>query len=316
MIASPASHAASLAAVRHSNTVAGRHIYASRWSEASGVRTHAVVAGAGKPIIFVHGFPSFWYCWARQLEALRDDFRVIALDALGAGATDRPADLKHYRIASLVGWLRDVFDTLCPDERPILVGHDWGAALSFALAQACPDAISGVVGIAAPPYSQFVRLLRCDRDQQARSAYMHELRLIERGRADAVAGPAVRAAYSGLLGGGHIDVAEFDLFDAACGEPGAFMGGCNWYGGNLGTSTSGIVPAPWVSGDAPLAVPALLIWGNADQTFVDTAPDRFLAENQGAQVLRLEGIGHWCMLQASNTVTDAIARFAHGDMAA
>lgn len=310
MPAGSASLAAALAAVDLANRQAGSAAYASRWLETGDRRCHAVEAGHGPTLLFVHGFPSFWYCWIRQLEALRQGHRVVALDALGAGASDRPDRAEDYTIEALVGWLQAAIAALAPAERVILIGHDWGAALCFALAQAAPQMLAGVIGIAAPPYAQFAQLVAQDPEQQARSHYMDGLRRMDAARAAEVAGEVARSAYAGLHGRGEIDSDEAALFEQACGDPPAFLAGCRWYGANLGAPAGAIAPRQWASGTAPLTVPALLIWGNADQTFVPQAPEQFQRDNPGAQTLRLDGIGHWCMLEAPERCSAAIADFA------
>lgn len=310
MIAESPSRVASLAAIDLANARAGGNFYESRWIEAGNGACHAVVAGAGSTVVFVHGFPSFWYCWIRQLEALRPVHRVVALDALGAGASGRPQSVADYSVDRLAAWLAEVLAAIAPEGKVVLVGHDWGAALAFACAQSRPERLAGVVGIAAPPYSQFVRTLAEDPDQQLRSGYMQALRTMTADRARGVAKEAAQRAYAGLLERGEIDREEAALFASACGDPAAFAAGCAWYGANLGTDATRIAATPWPGGDPALQVPGLLIWGGADETFVPTAPNRFTAANPNAEALLLVGVNHWCMLEASDQVSRAIADFA------
>jgi pimeloyl-ACP methyl ester carboxylesterase len=273
-------------------------------------RLHYVRAGQGPVIIFVHGFPSFWYCWIRQIANLRRDFTCIALDAPGAGASGRPAELSEYRVPALAARLADFISAIVPDERVVLVGHDWGAALGFALAQARPDLIAGVCGIAAPPYGQFLDLFASNPAQQARSHYMEGLRTMTAERAAAAAPQIGPGAYAGLLERGDISAKEHALFAAACGDPAALAGGAAWYGANICAPGEDPAPLAWPAGNPALTMPAQLIWGEADETFVAQAPDQFLARNPRASVFRLAGIGHWCMLQADEQCSAAIAAFA------
>ena len=55
------------------------HHYANN----SGVKIHYVAKGEGPVVLFVHGFPDFWYSWRNQMEALSKDFRVAAIDLRG-----------------------------------------------------------------------------------------------------------------------------------------------------------------------------------------------------------------------------------------
>jgi pimeloyl-ACP methyl ester carboxylesterase len=51
-----------------------KHAYA----ELNGVRLHYVTAGEGKLILFVHGFPEFWYAWRNQLAEFARDYLAVA----------------------------------------------------------------------------------------------------------------------------------------------------------------------------------------------------------------------------------------------
>lgn len=305
MAAEGASVEASLQAVGHANSRAGNAAYESIVIDANGLPTHAVVAGQGEPLIFLHGFPSFWYCWIRLLEPLRHRYRVIAVDALGAGATAKSTNGQSYAVASLMDWLGNVIEQVTNGQKPVLIGHDWGAALSFTFAQHHPSRLGGVVGIAAPPYGMFRQLLASDSDQQARSRYMEKLRTMTTDEAGRVAAEVARAAYAGLVERDVIGRTEYDLFVAACGDPLAFAGGCAWYAANLGDD------APAFAGPAaPLQIPSALVWGEADETFVPRVPAQFKRDNPDAIITCLPGVGHWCMLEAPEPCSETIEAVA------
>jgi non-heme chloroperoxidase len=94
-----------------------------------GVELNVVETGnpAGRPILFIHGFTQSLFAWSRQLHSdLADDFRLVAMDIRGHGASGRPADQAAYTDSQL--WADDVnavIQTLNLD-RPILVGWSYG----------------------------------------------------------------------------------------------------------------------------------------------------------------------------------------------
>jgi len=62
-----------------------------RFVSANGSRFHVVEAGAGPLILFLHGFPEFWWAWHAVLPAVADaGFRAVAVDLRGYGASDKP----------------------------------------------------------------------------------------------------------------------------------------------------------------------------------------------------------------------------------
>ena len=69
---------------------------ASRFAANGGIRLHYVVAGAGPPLLLLHGIPDFWNGWRRQIEALHGRHRVAAMGLRGFNLSDKPADVAYY----------------------------------------------------------------------------------------------------------------------------------------------------------------------------------------------------------------------------
>jgi pimeloyl-ACP methyl ester carboxylesterase len=95
------------------------------------VTLHYVEAGAGPLVIFFHGFPLFWFSFHHQMTALKDDYRVVAVDGLGANLSSKPDDLSLYDLANLASQLDALARHLVGDDLFYLVGHDWGGALAW-----------------------------------------------------------------------------------------------------------------------------------------------------------------------------------------
>lgn len=93
----------------------------------NGIRLHYAAAGdPGKPLmLFVHGFPEFWYAWHEQLREFSRDYRAVALDMRGYNLSDKPAEVKAYRAKHLVEDLRQLIAHLGHQDC-VLVAHDWG----------------------------------------------------------------------------------------------------------------------------------------------------------------------------------------------
>ena len=62
----------------------------SRTVTANGLRMHVTEAGAGAPVLLLHGFPQSSREWARVMTALAPRAHLIAPDLRGAGRTDAP----------------------------------------------------------------------------------------------------------------------------------------------------------------------------------------------------------------------------------
>jgi pimeloyl-ACP methyl ester carboxylesterase len=101
-----------------------------RWvTSADGVRLAVHESGnpAGPVLVAVHGYPDNHTVWDGVAAELGDEFRVIAYDVRGAGASDKPTSRAAYRMERLADDLYAVLDAVSPDAPVHLLGHDWGS---------------------------------------------------------------------------------------------------------------------------------------------------------------------------------------------
>ena len=75
----------------------------------NGIRMHYVTMGNGPLIVFLHGFPEFWYSWRYQIPFFSKHFKVVVPDMRGYSETERPAEIYQYRIEKLV---RDIVELI------------------------------------------------------------------------------------------------------------------------------------------------------------------------------------------------------------
>src|SRR3954462_983114 len=85
-----------------------------------GVRLAVYESGpAGAPtVVLVHGYPDNHTLWDETVRLLAVDFHVVTYDVRGAGASEKPAQRRAYRMDQLIEDLRAVLDTTSPD-RPV-----------------------------------------------------------------------------------------------------------------------------------------------------------------------------------------------------
>jgi epoxide hydrolase 4 len=289
----------------------GDFSYTEGWFGKGDTRLHYVEAGEGPLVILYHGFPSFWFSWFDQMEALKGSYRVVALDGLGAGLSAKPERLGPYRIDRLAKQLDALARHLNGGKRFILVGHDWGAALAFSYAQAYPKRLNAVAGLSAPPYNLFLDTVASDKEQQARSQYMQRFRALKLKdiKAGNMSEQIARSAYAGLVESGDLYAEEAALFQAAVGDPYAINAGMNWYRANIGDFAAISEKDRWPRHDRPITVPALLLWGDADRTFVAGVPDRMRAIATNLEVITLPGVGHWAPIEKPQLANDALIAF-------
>ena len=118
-----------------------------RFVEADGLRVHVAEAGAGDPLLLVHGWPQHWYQWRGVIQRLAGERRLIAPDLRGFGWTDAPPGPVEPDV-----FVRDLIALLdaLEIERTDLAGHDWGGFTSLLLAARHPERFRKVVALSTP----------------------------------------------------------------------------------------------------------------------------------------------------------------------
>lgn len=274
-------------------------------------RLHYVEAGSGPLIILYHGFPSNWFSWLDIMEQLKQEHHVVAVDGLGAGLSGKPNTLAPYRVDRLASQLDRFARSMGGHRKFILIGHDWGAALSLAYAQAYPNRLRAAVGMSAPPYNMFLDLVGKNEEQRQRSAYMQRFR--DQSPQDVQKGgfaPRFAAqVYGGLRDAGHLTEIEARIFQDAVGDPAAMNGGMNWYRANLPPFEAIDDEWKWPKHDHQIKVPTLIIWGERDLTFLPVFLDQMEDYSTELKIVRLPGIGHMTPIEGSDLSAAAILDF-------
>jgi pimeloyl-ACP methyl ester carboxylesterase len=119
------------------------------FADSDGVRIHYAEAGAGPLVVFIHGFPDFWYSWRHQMKGLADRYRVVAIDQRGYNKSDAPEGVENYDMSLLVGDVAAVVRHLGEDSATI-VGHDWGGVVAWSTAFSMPDLVDRLVILNLP----------------------------------------------------------------------------------------------------------------------------------------------------------------------
>jgi pimeloyl-ACP methyl ester carboxylesterase len=107
-------------------------------------KIHYTTIGEGEPVVFVHGFPDFWYSWRHQMATLAPHFKAVAIDTRGYNQSDQPVGVEHYAMENLLADVNAVIDDLGV-EQVNLVGHDWGGAIAWQFTMANQDRVKRLI---------------------------------------------------------------------------------------------------------------------------------------------------------------------------
>lgn len=276
--------------------------------EHSGVSLHYVSVGEGEAIVFLHGFPSFWFSLVRQIEHFSQSNRVVAIDGLGAGKSDAPHDVDSYKLDAMGEHIIALLDELSI-ERAHLVGHDWGSAFAIGLAQRYPERVLSVSGISAPPLNATLHALENDPKARKTSGYVEQFKSANAPLlwALGVSDQIYDGAYRPLVEDGKLTPEEGALFGAATSDPKRINAHINWYRANLPHPDALSEADFWPSRHARVTMPALYIWGEDDPIYNQTALDRLRALSDQSELVTFPETGHWPHVRHSEKVNALIA---------
>jgi pimeloyl-ACP methyl ester carboxylesterase len=124
----------------------------------------------GKPVVLLHGFPERSSTWRLVAPVLHEaGLRTIALDQRGYSPGARPRRRRDYKVSNLVSDVAALIDEV--GEPVHLVGHDWGAAVGWAVTLRRPDLLRSWTAVSVPHPAAFARAMKT-KSQRRRSRYM------------------------------------------------------------------------------------------------------------------------------------------------
>lgn len=143
--------------------------WAHREISANGARFHIVEAGHGPLIVLLHGFPTLWWSWRRQVKSYADaGYRVVAMDLRGYGGSDHtphgydPTTLSH----DVAGVIRSL-----GERSAIVIGHGWGGLIAWSMAVLDPDVVDAIVPVSMPHPRRFRAAILRDAIQRRQALY-------------------------------------------------------------------------------------------------------------------------------------------------
>lgn len=270
----------------------------------NGIRMHYVSAGHGEEtILFLHGFPEFWYSWRHQLAEFAPDYRVIAPDLRGYNETENKPP---YDTDTLQRDVLELLDAL--DERQVhLVAHDWGAVVAWLLAMHHPARFKSLTICNVPHPAVFERGIRRNPRQMLRSWYILFFQspwVPER----AVAIRNYHVLARTLIHDCRPETFTRDdikMFLAAWRRQG-LAGGINWYRAAIRNRRRLPEPVPVIT------VPTLMVWGERDLAL---GKELTVGTGEYVENLRIEFLpesSHWVQQDDPARVNELIREHVGG----
>ncbi|MHB8863235.1 MAG: alpha/beta fold hydrolase [Pirellulaceae bacterium] len=275
--------------------------FASHFLTVGEARMHYVDEGQGSPVLMVHGNPTWSFYWRRLIERFRGDYRVLAVDHIGCGLSDKPQKYPYTlqrhidNLVALIDQL-DLHDTT-------LVAHDWGGAIGLGAAVARADRFRAFVllntGAFPPPFIPW--RIRICRTPWLGSWCIRQLNLFARAALwMAVAKPQrlSRDVRAGLLAP-YDSWAHRVAIDRFVQDIPATSGHPTWQTlAQIEQALAGFSERP-----------CQLFWGMQDWCFRPVCLDRFLQIFPGAEAHRLADASHYVVEDAYEQIIPHLERF-------
>ncbi len=135
-----------------------------------GVKIHYAAMGDGPLVVMIHGFPDFWYSWRHQMDGLKGNYRVVAIDQRGYNQSDKPTGNENYAMPRMVSDIAAVIAHFGVDKATV-VGHDWGGMVAWNVAFRRPELVERLVIMNLPHPNGLNREMTINLDQRANSDY-------------------------------------------------------------------------------------------------------------------------------------------------
>ena len=267
------------------------------------VDTHPA-GDSGSPILMVHGNPTWSFFWRDVIRRFRGEHRMIAVDHLGCGLSDKPQRY-DYCLDRHISNLRSLVESL-DLANVTIVAHDWGGAISMGTALQCRERISKIVltNTACFPPPFFPLRIRVCRFPLLGQIGVQGFNLFAR---------AATKMTTERPGGLDPDIAK------------GFLAPYDNWANRIATYrfVKDIPTRPsqktWQtlehieSGLAQFAnTPVQLIWGMRDWCFRPECLDRLVERMPHANVEKIEDAGHYLIEDAPDRVLDTMANFLAG----
>jgi cis-3-alkyl-4-acyloxetan-2-one decarboxylase len=275
--------------------------FASHFFDLDGLRYHYVDEGSGPTLLMVHGNPTWSFAWRNLIKALSPHYRVLAVDHIGCGFSDKPQNYE-YRLARHVANLERFITGL--DLRDItLIAHDWGGAIGMGAAAALPERFSRFVLMNTAAFRSKripLRIAVCRipvfgalaiRGLNLFSLAALRMAVAKRERMT----PAVRAGFLAPYGSWDERVAVLRFVEDI----------------PLSASHPSYATLTKVEESLPQFRnrPMLLVWGERDWCFSTEFLDEFVRRFPQAQTLRLPDAGHYVFEDAHEQIVPRVEQF-------
>ncbi len=306
--------------------------FQDHYADVNGMRLHYVSVGQGPLVLFLHGYPAFWYQWKDQMAEMGRDHLAVGLDMRGYNLSSRPQGVDAYKMTHLVEDVRQFVEKVAGrNQKFTLVAHDWGANVAWVFAMFHPEMLEKLIIVngAHPFISE--RELRENPAQRYASNYFFVFnKFLAPGEQPVDENDtrerAFRRAQTGFVDAevrsGRYTEKDRQAWIEAWSQPGSTTAGLNYYRANHRNAPfndlhpASTIPSSWSANAVTqgakstiINVPTLVIWGLRDTAILSghlSGLDKWVPN---LSIRLYPEDDHWVMLQKATSVAKDIRGF-------
>jgi pimeloyl-ACP methyl ester carboxylesterase len=264
-----------------------------QYVEVAGIRIAFEQRGRGTPLVLLHGIPADGRVWRRQLDALSDEFHVVAWDAPGCGRSSDPPG--RLGLSEVAGHLA-AFVAALELDHPHVLGLSWGGGLALELCRIAPTLPRSLV--LASAYAGWAGSLPPDAVALRLDAYLTAAR-----------SPSRRAALQGWGPGMFSDSASEDLSNEL------IEISSDYHPRALADLARSFATTDLRTTLPTIVVPTLVLHGDSDVRSPLTAGEALHRAIPGSTLAVLEGIGHVSNIEAPDRFNEEVRVFLRSVLA-
>ena len=272
----------------------------------NGISLHVAQAGDpdGPLAILLHGFPENWQVWRELMNSLVEQgYWVWAPNQRGYHLSDAPQGVKDYTLDKLSADVLGLIDA-AGREKAVLIGHDWGAMVSWWVAIHHPDRLGRLIALNGSHTKVGREFRRSNCRQILKSWYVFfflipglpewmarksKWRILIRGMEKAARPGTFSEAY-------------WADSRTAWSSPGVFRAMLHWY-------RAGMLHFPKMKENPRVDIPVLLLWGEKDHYIHRSLADASMKWCGNGKLVVFPDAGHWILHEEGEAVCREVVEF-------
>lgn len=252
-----------------------------------------------EPLLLLHGFPSSSFDWRHVIDALASDRRVVTFDFLGFGLSDKPAGVRYSLFDQAT--IAEEVARILGIERAAVVSHDMGDSIA---AELYARSVEGTLGFEVTRRvltngSIYIEMAQLSPGQQMLLAMSDEPLPIEIAPTEETFVASLASIFGETPAADDELHAQWELLARQDGQ--TILPRTIRY-----IEERRVHEDRWISALREHPSPIALAWGDRDPIAVYAMAERFVSERPGTPLTRLEGVGHFPMIEAPGPLYDAI----------